>query len=253
MNRLVRAAVLAAALITAGFLVLMLASMLLMLFGDSAFETAGHLLGGWFLFLTRNLPAVLRDPGVLLSGAVATMAALTLTHFLARTFFGGQWKWRASFAVIGFLFTGFAAAFLVPGAIFIVRTPMEAPWTTRTSGSERAWRMMHVRNLSQALLMHVGDNNLDHYPASLGEVTQSDDFFAGDSELIHAEDHGYLYLGAGVPLAGPATAILVSPPFMTQGTEKIAVGYSDGAVKLLLATEIDAVLKAAEARLRAQK
>ena len=253
MNRIVRAAFIAAALVTAALLLLMLAGVLSMLFGESAFETAGHLLGGWFLFLTRNLPAVLRDPGVLISGALATLVALPLSHLLARSFVGARWKWRASFAVIGVLFTGFAAAFLVPGVIFVLRTPMEAPWTTRTGGSERARQLMQVRHLAQALLVHIHETGLHHYPASLGEATQADDFFPEDSELFHAEDHGYLYLGAGLPVDDPSTPILVSPPIMTQGAEKRAVGYSDGEVKLLPATQIDAVLKTAEARVRAQK
>ncbi len=239
----VRAVLIAVCLFAAAFLFLILLAVL----PHAFFEALLHFIAGWALFLHRNGAAVLRDPAILASGAVATVAALLLTHLLARKLAPGRWHWRASFAVLGFLFTGFAAAFLVPGVILILRTPMQGPWTEGRSGSERAFMTMETRNLCQALTAHAALREQDHYPASLGAVVRLDEFIDPEDPLAHAEERGFLYPGAGLPVdLEERFALLLSPAFHHRGETVRIVAWSDWSFEPRPVDAIEALLAETE-------
>lgn len=240
---LVRGFLIALCLFAVAFPLLILVALL----PRATLEALLHFIAGWAFFLHRNLPAVIRDPAVLLSGAVATVLALILTHFLARRLLAHRWKWSASFATIGFLFTGFAAAFLVPGIILILRTPMHAPWTESSGASSRAIMALDTRHLCQALAAYVQIEHRDHYPDSLARVVTPAGFIEPDSPLARADQMGFLYPGAGLPVdLEKRCALVISPQFLHRGDLVRMVGWSDGSYESRTIQEIEALLAETE-------
>jgi hypothetical protein len=96
-------------------------------------EFVWHLLAGWWYFLRRNLGAMSPDPDILLSGLLAAALSVVCLHVVAGWWFGTRglaWRWRHSVLAVAGVVVLFAASFLVPGVILMLRLPFREGWLT---------------------------------------------------------------------------------------------------------------------------
>ncbi len=229
----VRVFVFSGILIVFALLLLLLAA----IFDRVVKEGLLHLAAGWVFFLQRNLEAAPWDPAILASGAVTAVLALLLTHAFARFLAGKRWRWRDSFAILGFLFTGFAAAFIVPGVLLMLRTPMDTGWIDRISGSRHASAINDTQELTHLLI--TSSEGRDYFPASLESLART----SGDLHTSFAWTDGFLYPGAGLPVDADRPMPLILSPAVRgrDGTVRI-VGLSDGSYRECGEAEVEALL-----------
>lgn len=94
-------------------------------------QSIWHLLAGWGYFLRRNLAAFSLDPDIAISGLVGGVCAVVFLHLLATWWgrvHGHAWKWSQSGILAIAVVILFAAAFIVPGIIFLLRLPFQQDW-----------------------------------------------------------------------------------------------------------------------------
>lgn len=223
---------------------------LVLLFGGTMgllrLQAGYHLVAGWFLLLAENLARFDLDPQVLIGGGIALILASVALHLVARRFRSG-WSVRNSLASTGLLLVLFAASFLVPGVILVLRTPMEDGLTQRSDRRAHAFRS-ETHWISMHLLEYCfSDPPPGHLP---------DDFpaFLAANEKLDPRPWGwnaFLFPGAGLSTdADPDTAVIVTPRYRDHKDLVHTVITLGGEVRIIPATGLPTLLEKAAAEHR---
>lgn len=214
-------------------------------------ETPVHFVLGWFFHATKALPPLIANWRLLVGPLGCLVLATWLVHRFVRWWQlakGGtpSWRFQQTWSAVALFLLGSGAAIALSGVVHQTVWLMSDPWTENRGKSAQLISTMKSGRLLLEAVQEFHQTN-GRYPNTFEELESGRELPRG-LMWVQCGNRGVsepfiLLHPGGESLMNADEPLIVSPVIQNLG--KIEVGYGDGSLRVLPASQLGKILRSA--------